>query len=526
MFRNIIAGLLTIILCCHCACAEVNGQMEQIDAKDVKKMIEKNQELKPSAYNISGNLELSNIIIKCPINISNSIIRGDVNFSGVTFEEEVNFKNTTFKKEAKFSQADGMPSIFERGVRFDFAKFNEEATFTKGNLKVEASFKNVTFMKGANFGSVSFSSGSDFNNVLFNGNARFAYSIFNKTADHYFTQSMFNGYANFDHVIFDGDTYFDRILFSQNVYFRGTIFNDGSNFQKTQFDGDTSFNGAQFKGNTDFSSGVQFKGICDFYGTQFEKEADFSGGAQFGRSANFANAKFNITRFNYAHFNEDAIFQGATFKNNKLNLSGITFNRLFCRWNYLKNKLEYDEGAYLPLIENYKKLGYFDDANDCYYELRTEMAIRRSSIRDMLFDRLLDLSYGYGVKPWNAVYWSFGVIIILGFYYSRLTGVRNVTKETRFKKIQEGNTYEEVRTEMEQIKTQKSLIEAFKFSATVFLSGTGKLLVDPPRDFEPKEGWHVTCFGSLFALERILGLLFITLFLYAIANTILIPAIK
>ena len=532
MLRFII-GMVLIIIFYPCIGVEANSLPHDAYAENIAEKI--NNDVNNTTIdgcNIIGDLTLKDLrgkTIKKKIRITNSTIKGIVDFSGITFAEQIDFSNTIFEKKATFSLSDSK-SNYKKGVNFDQAKFLDDATFDGCNFNENgfiASFNNVIFMNSANFGSANFFETADFHGAIFYGNARFHSSKFSGEYI-YFNEARFNEYVDFDdaNLNLSKETSFYRCVFSQNAYFRGSKFcNSAAGFERTQFLGNANFHGAQFSEKADFSE-VQFDGDANFYGAGFKKDADFSNGG-FRKDANFGNASFgNTSEFNFARFEGDAIFKEARFDRTKsFDLSGIIIKRFFADWENLRNKVKYNEGAYFILIENYKELGFFHDANECYYDYRTERATKLG-IFEKIADKALDLFYGYGIRPLNAILWSLAIVFIFGCYFSNLRGVRHVTRE-KVKKIVEGDKIiKEITTEIETENIKMDPIEGLRFSVAVFLSGTGKILVDPPKFFEPNEGWKVEWYNAAYDLERTLGLLFIGLFLAAAATTFIIPMLK
>ena len=137
---------------------------------------------------------------------------------------------------------------------------------------------------------------------------------------------------------------------------------------------------------------------------------------------------------------------------------------------------------YEKLRGDYQRSGLSDDANDCYYEIQT---IRGSMIDDLSYvflDRCQRYSYGYGMKPLYPLSWSILLIVLFGILYWR-SGEKN----------------------------------PIYFSYNVFLSGTGKLLIDPPKLSEDSRN----SIRLLYNIERTLGLLFFSLFLITITKAVL-----
>jgi hypothetical protein len=66
------------------------------------------------------------------------------------------------------------------------------------------------------------------------------------------------------------------------------------------------------------------------------------------------------------------LFGKKLFKKIRLNLVGAKFDLLELTWKFIK---EYhidslDDATNLAFIKNYKNIGWYDDADDCYYDYR------------------------------------------------------------------------------------------------------------------------------------------------------------
>ena len=102
-------------------------------------------------------------------------------------------------------------------------------------------------------------------------------------------------------------------------------------------------------------------------------------------------------------------------------LNDAEFDRLIVRWHSIKDHLMKDkfdpaineDAVYLSLIKGFKELGWFDDADKCYYYYRT---VRRKEILEGLMPKLLDyiawIAYGYGVRPGNPLILSLVLFLI------------------------------------------------------------------------------------------------------------------
>ena len=122
-----------------------------------------------------------------------------------------------------------------------------------------------------------------------------------------------------------------------------------------------TFNNTKFIGPADFNSGY-FLGFADFGGSQFGDGADFSN-SSFGGPADFSRSNIGgIFNLRDAQFDKNVYFESSRV--NAIDLSKTRYEWLFLHWNSI-NRLEFDEAAYKMLINNYKRLQWQQDSNDC-----------------------------------------------------------------------------------------------------------------------------------------------------------------
>lgn len=233
----------------------------------------------------------------------------------------------------------------------------------------------------------------------------------------------------------------------------------------------------------------------------------------FNGVAAFEGTHFNgITTFNSSRFKEDALFEDADF-NCTLYLMRTKYDKLYIRWCDIKD-LAYDDAAYLSLLENFKKLGYLEDYDNCYYEYRKEHRSQdwRGGYHGMSFieewvrkkvDIVLEWSYGYGKRPLNPILGSLFAIAIFGLFWRWVgLGTREWPPVTRLNREDHWSLW----------------LHSLIFSFTVFLSGT-KLFIDPP-DIPLLQGQSELLVKRAFIAERALGAFFSILFFLAIGATI------
>jgi hypothetical protein len=315
-----------------------------------------------------------------------------------------------------------------------------------------------------------------FNNTIFNNSANFWNPKFN--GDAYFGGSKFNGTAGFWGSEFNGYTYFGYSKFNGDAGFWGSEFNGYAYFGDSEFNGYAYFGDSKFNGDAGFGSS-KFNDTANFNISTFNN-SDFSE-VQFSKTVSFDDARFsNSTSFNGSRFMNDALFEGAVF-DGTLYLTRAKYDRLYIRWKNI-SELGYDDAAYITLLENFKKLGYLEDYDGCYYEYRVAhrgqdwggkyhamMSPSEEWIRKHILDVTLDDFYGYGKK-------------------------RSWRSEPR------------------------ALLDALIFSATLFLSGT-RLFVDPPQ-MPQMQRLSPSWARAAFTIERVLGAFFSILFFLAISGTV------
>jgi hypothetical protein len=213
---------------------------------------------------------------------------------------------------------------------------------------------------------------------------------------------------------------------------------------------------------------------------------------QFGKEAQFDDSYFvGITSFNNSRFKDDALFENTTFRD-LLYLTRTKYDKFYIRWAKIEKGLGYDESAYQQLIENFKKLGYFNDADKSYYSFRSG---NRESLNIPYWqaDWMLMALYGYGTRPERPIYWAIVIIVICGIIIYLTDGIQKSNNKI-------------------------SIPEALLFSTTALISGARAIgvFISEPSDIK-----IVGNSRYLITIERILGLILFALFLTALARTVI-----
>jgi len=199
---------------------------------------------------------------------------------------------------------------------------------------------------------------------------------------------------------------------------------------------------------------------------------------------------------------------------------------MYISWKNIR-ELGYDDAAYLSLLENFKKLGYLEDYDGCYYEYRKAHRGRDWSgnyhamhpAEEWLRKRIdvgLWAFYGYGKKPMWPLAWSALTILCFGLFW-RFGGLKRDNCENHRGIFEIYGPEEGTRPRARQGEL-RALAQALLFSATIFLSGT-RLFVDPPQ-MPQMQRLSPSRARAAFIVERVLGAFFSILFFLAISGTV------
>ncbi len=425
------------------AFAASDQQLMDVPAIEILTKIRNDEPVEYDHITVIGDLMLEDVIIKSPIRINDSKFNGQVSFTFSTFRKSIDISSSNFTKEIDFSK-----STFNQYASFSYSAFG-------GNTK----FVGSVFNENAYFHDCIFNENVEFRESVFDNYAYFWRSKFNKDA--FFWESVFKGAAKFQRSEFNGITYFGWI------YYNGPKFYEDADFTESTFKGDTYFTASIFDGDSFFTKSI-FAGNAFFSDCTFEGNADFEDG----------------------QLNGKAIFENAHFIG-PLNLKRLKYDEVYIRWISIDN-LSFDDTAYLRLIENFKKLGFYSDADQCYVSYRN--ANRQNlPIYYQPIDFFLWILYGYGTMPELPVIWSLFVILLCGGFFYFTADIETPDKKT-------------------------TLVEAMYLSAAAFTSGARTLggFVSTPEDVKVKGRARY-----VLAVEKLLGLLLVGLFLTALARTVI-----
>ena len=500
--------LLLAVIALEAAGAEGSSgiSMRVIDAGEILAKVEAGQPVEYDHIVVRGDLDLSkerlHRNITSPIRVNDSIFDGKINFNDAVLEMPVDLSGTNFTRDVYFEG-----TTFSGVAYFHAIKFSRDADFWGAIFIKFADLRGATFSGDVYFQGATFSESANFKDATFGGDACFSGAIFNGGD---FGGAIFRGNAYFQGATFSGESFFWGADFGGDADFREVSFSRYAGFWEATFSGDIDFGWTTFSSEAYFTYAT-FKGNANFDQTEFNGNIEFE------------NVIFeNETSFYRAFFKRPAYFENSFIKS--LNLAKAEYIRLHLRWDDI-GSLHFDEAAYLALIKNYYNLGWYGDANRCYYDYRN--AVRRSwqaasspgfaaKVSSPL-DRLVDfgewLLYGYGVRPSFPIAWCIGIILAFGLIFWQKRCMRKIIVEERIEDSKDAS--DEVQVKTKARKAEINALDPLLFSLFTFTSGFTAFL-HPTIEYKLERCMRWAIF------ERLLGPFFMALVITAISKTYLI----
>ena len=483
------------------ALAVTCSAQQSVPAQEILSKLIDGQPVYYQGIAITGNLALdlatlpgaqvpeSVVLINCTI--------PDASLEGVTFAHDAifwgsSFGNASFKKAVFLGQADYSNASF-RQASFAECTFHQPALFSGALFENNLSFEDAAFGQDAFFNAARFLGRADFNYSHFDSYSNFVAAQF--FGDAFFSDVDLSAACDFSFATFSGEANFIRSRLSE-PYFGEVLFAGPAQFGLARFSGLSSFGGAVFADEAGFSL------------ARFSDAAYFSG-AHFQDLALFGLARFeDIVTFQEARFEGDLNFKGATItsllfekaellEDSLIILNDTEINLFRAHWNDIQDHVAWQPGAYLALVENYRRLGWSKDEDDCYYQYRRLDQAGKSWGWSKIIDIMAGLSCGYGVRPGYAVAWSLLTILFFGLIFWAGDGIRRSSKPLSGP------------AEEDSIPERVTLGNALFFSTMIFLS-------QGPIDFLPvrRHRYYVI-------LEGILGWLLLALFLVTLGRVMI-----
>jgi uncharacterized protein YjbI with pentapeptide repeats len=488
-------GLVLLFCGAEIASAEPSGPTVQ--SSEILLALKAGLPVRYDGVSVEGGLDLSSLPearAASSLIVTNASLR-NTSFEGVTFEKEVflggtalnnvSFYNARFLADSDFSNASVgncsfTGAVFDKPVSFDGAIIQDNVGFADSTFSKDTSFKDAIFKGDAEFNRTTFSYYTYFSGAQFLGRALFSNAKFLDALD--FSSARFTGGTSFFQSEFQGWADFDESVFEEDAAFQQADFQGLSSFGDTTFGREADFNLAHFNGAAYFYR-ASFQGDVFFGLAKLEEVAGFEG-ASFEKNLNMKGIRGPLFLMEDAAFGESS----------KINLIDADYGRLWAPWKEIRSHVVYDAGAYLALVDNYRRLGWHGDEDDCYYDYRRLGQASKGLGWSKAIDVLAWLSCGYGVRPGYAVAWSILTILIFALVFWAGDGIRRSAKPLQGL------------TEVDPVPERASLRNALFFSTMIFLS-------QGPIDFLPV-GRH----RYYVILEGMLGWLLLALFLVTLGR--------
>jgi uncharacterized protein YjbI with pentapeptide repeats len=490
---------LALIAVLAMSVVSTSGAEQVIPVQEIYAKLENKEPVYYDNVRVLGELDLKSLPdarVSNSFAITNSTLI-NASFDGVTFAKDAvfwgtTFGNASFESAAFLGLADFANTVFSN-ASFSAASFSQPAVFDGTLFRDNVSFEDATFGMDAFF-----------NEARFMANACFNYSNFDSYS--YFASAQFLGDALFSDVDFLGAPDLSAASFSGKANFFQSRFNSPL-FSDAVFSGPAQFGLASFSGLSSFG-GALFADEAVFSLARFSEAAYFSG-AKFHKDAFFGLTKFeDIASFQSALFDGDINFKGGSIstilldkakfgKKSRIILNDTDFARFKAHWNEIEEHVVWEPGAYLALVENYRRLGWSGDQDDCYYQYRKIDQDHKGWGWSKVIDILAWLSCGYGVRPGYAGIWSLLTIFIFALVFWSGDGIRKSAKPLHEP------------AEKYAVPGHVTLRNALFFSTMIFISRG-------PNEFLPvgKNRYYVI-------LEGILGWLLLALFLVTLGRVMI-----
>lgn len=417
-----------------------------------------------------GELVIENATIQSPCFFNRVTIEGETNlattidgrieFTGATFQDDFEMDQMTLNNYSLFDDC-----VFAGDADF-YVDFNDEPHFTGSrfegatdffmDVNADSYFDDIVFRGPvsiyAEFNGDAYFEGTRFSDGLrcyghFNVDALFADTVFEGAAEFRWQD------ADFDSVRFRGNTDFGAATFEEPVDFGKVEFIGGAEFADATFHAPATFEDARFQRPANFD-GVQFADRLTFTGTEFDRrvtlapipagdattvsltDADIAEGTIHITSpdvvydtegATLGEVRLEGTDEPFAHVRAvDTEFDGFDFSRHRQELarSEWTIHRVLDRdESHPPRRLE---ATYLKAKNGSTAAGENHAASEFFLrELRARRLRHRSDIGNdirapgrYLANLVMDVTCGYGEKPWRVIASSFAVILGFALVYA------------------------------------------------------------------------------------------------------------
>lgn len=242
-----------------------------------------------------------------------------------------------------------------------------------------------------------------------------------------FSNAAFERFAHFERTVFASEVNFTQALFRNGASFSRATFQSVANFVLAENQGGLDYMDAQFFGPANFAffrstsltqvpadvffSGAHFESDVYFMQATFENQVNFDE-AVFRRTAPEQNVNLSMATFTALNFT------GASFENGQLMLEETYYEKILMP-DFQPTILSPDnpEEALTALKDNFRRQGHLEIANEIAYWQNTTQGQAHSGFEPILKTIFLDWTFGYGLKPLNAVRTSLILILFFAAFY-------------------------------------------------------------------------------------------------------------
>jgi hypothetical protein len=208
-------------------------------------------------------------------------------------------------------------------------------------------------------------------------------------------------------VVFKGYNGLIGCIFNENVKFNHVNIGNSGIFKNTTFNGNVSFNNLNAARKIEFSE-IKFAKNMRFESDLPQTDIKFND-VSFSGETDFSESQFKDIFFYSTDFNSDVIFDE------------MDYERMYVKWNGIKDNLVFNGPVYLKLRQNFLSYEEYTDSDDVYYQYRVEtrnIDKDKNVIYKFLEFLALDVTCGYGVKPLKTLEIGSLAVIFFGLVYS------------------------------------------------------------------------------------------------------------
>lgn len=202
---------------------------------------------------ITGDLRVADAEIDAPLWLTGGVVKGQTDATDATFGGDVHFTRATLYGQATFSGA-----AFDAAAQFDRTAFRAGAAFDQATFAGRSTFEFAEFESST---STLLQSDIDYAGAVFRGPTTFESAVCRGSLT--FQEAVFHMEANFEWMTFDGRARFSSATFGGDARCWRATFHEEAIFANATFEGETTFSDGTFEGSARFG-GARFDGPVRF----------------------------------------------------------------------------------------------------------------------------------------------------------------------------------------------------------------------------------------------------------------------